>query len=311
MSNNVPLVGVRSANANNKPDEFDRHKEKHRRRRRWAIVLAVILGASLLALIIMEAIELYNLGRVQQAECPYQESLACWDGNACHAPFMKRVCPLEAPGSLSHGHTAACAAANYICENPVYPEGTCCNQNDFCFLDDPNKTCQSGECVSTDPTLCKGYCTIDDDCANSPWPIPLYEAADQTVFCLNGACVYLVYARTIVEANDMLNETTQLFRNITACIESSCFVVNVDGEDLILCQYVWKCSRWYTFSDQTKKKRDSMDSGTRILHNFTLPAGLSGRLNQEQYNHANEIMNTKLAEHLQSQRNATQLTTST
>jgi len=276
------------------------------------IAVTVLFGMGLIAIIIMQGVTLHEVEEVEDATCPYSESSGCWDGNACHAPLKKLICPIV-EGTASRSATTACTAANYVCENPVYPDGTCCNANDFCFLPDPNKTCQQGQCVSADPTLCKGYCLVDEDCTSSSWAFPIYESAATTTFCLNGACFAYVYAFNAISPNDLLNRTTLAARNISACLETSCFISNVpDMGDVQICQFAWLCSQLNGFSDQTGgKKRAILDSARAqqddnetdvpILHNFTLPGG--GRYTRGQYNEANKAMNAKLLAFVNSWRN--------
>jgi hypothetical protein len=277
------------------------------RRRNIAIGLGVLLGAALLALIIMAGITLHEVEEVETSVCPYQESLACWDGNACHAPLMKRICPIVEGNNQRTSLNPACAAANFVCENPAYADGTCCNQNDFCFLNDPNKTCQAGQCVSTDVTLCKGYCLTDDDCTTAL--IPLYPSITNAfTFCLNGACFTYVYTDSnVITPNDLLNLTTMGARNISACLESVCFVLNFGEGDILICQFAWKCSQLNGFSDQSRKKREIMEEAqqTRLLHNFTLPGG-NGRYTRDQYRQANEALNAKLVQFVNSWRTTDQ-----
>jgi hypothetical protein len=262
-------------------------------RRNLAIAAAILALLALIGIFTITGLTLHEVEEIEDSTCDYEESIACWDGNGCHASLRRRICREEGTAALTS--TGTCTSANYVCENPTYPDGTCCNQNDFCFLDDPNKTCQQGQCVSTDPTLCKGFCTVDADCTDSAFPFPIYPTASSTTFCLNGACFAYVYAFSpVISPNDLLNRTTLAARNISSCIESSCFVFDIDG-DIQVCQYAWTCSQLNGFSDQEifTKKRGLLGSAQPLVHNFTLPGG-GGRYSRGQYNEANAGLNARL-----------------
>jgi hypothetical protein len=277
------------------------------------------LGVGTFITVVWTAVQTNNIAIT---EVPYKESLDCWTGNACLAPLKTRLNP-DLPGMPAPAPGATCDTPDRVCVTPppVYPDGTCCNQNDFCYQADPNKICIRGQCVSGDPTLCRGFCEIDSDCTGSATPFPIYPTAEADAFCLNGACVALVSANPpVVSPNDLLNLSTMLAFNTSACLESSCFVfasgTGGTTTSTQICQYSWACSQLNGFYNQTvvSRKRSvtaraqliehlEMDDGTVVnvtmYHNFSLPGG-SARYSRDQYWANNIALNQRLGAFLDS-----------
>ena len=289
-------------------------------------------GFVIAALIVLLGINIANLvitDEVEQAVCEYKTSAKCWTGNACVAPLKKRICPIR-PGDDSNNNligNESCDSPDYVCDNTnFYPDGTCCNRHDFCYLDDPTKSCQQGVCVSQNATLCRGFCAVDTDCTvNASAPFPFFPTVETDIFCLNGACVAQAQAINPVQSpDDLLNLSTQDQRNISACLESFCFPVNISGPPAQICQYAWVCSQLTGYSDEVRKREFYQSGGdatggggdndtiTRappstnapIRHNYRLPGG--GRYSGDQYRQANQQLNNHLDSLLRRQPSQTQ-----
>lgn len=290
--------------------------EKNKNNRRWwwkllgALALVTLIG--LAAAIFHEVHE-----QEERAEtCLYSDSLSCWKGNACLASYKKLVCAASEEGGAAPpdiNSTYQCANPKYICETSPLPDGTCCNDRDFCYRDDPYKVCQNGQCTSADDTLCRGFCEVDSDCTQSETPFPFYPDAYSSTFCTGSACFAYVYAyNPVMSPMDLLDLSTLANRNISACLESACFIFTQQTDCSLystqICQYAWTCSRYngviYRKRSISASIRNAgvgqlvMENGTvvdvPILHNFTLPGG--GRYSRAQYNQANAALNLKLAE---------------
>jgi hypothetical protein len=299
---------------------MERAKEKNNRRWwRWGLLAAAIIG-----LLFVTGWTLHEVEEVEDTTCPVSEHISCSTGNACIAPNRRRICPQSEDGPRQPpdvNTTLGCSNPNYVCENLPYPDGTCCNKNDFCYRDDPFKTCQQGVCTSSDPTLCRGFCESDDDCIFSDTPFPIYDAADSTVFCAGGAC--FAYVQTLNPVNgpgDLLNMTTLLQRNTSACLEMSCFQMFAEDSCTVFqfqyCQYAWACSRYNGLDVRKRDIAGAMAASqvrgktlpyvtsegvtvdVPVLHNFTLPGG--GRYSRQLYQQANAALNYRLGQFIAS-----------
>lgn len=132
--------------------------------------------------------------------------------------------------------------------------GSCCNQNDFCYRDDPEKVCLYGKCQSPDPTKCKGYCTTLDDCTTI---IPLTvdpNAAFYNNFCVFNACGTFVMFNNILIADPYTLIDTRLSSpdrerntNISACLNVVC-VTQYEAEGATYCTFTWKCAPYVNMS---------------------------------------------------------------
>jgi hypothetical protein len=302
-----------------KQDKESNYWNNSRFWRNLFFVLCAITTIGLLANLTHEAEEAEN------AICTRSQDLSCWRGNACQTMTMSPICPNQldgrTPGGGSFNASNGCSNPIYECDTPKQlPDGACCNQNDFCYLDDPTKQCLSGQCISTNDALCRGVCEVDSDCIDSDTPFPFYPTVEADTFCAGGACFAYVFSpNTMSSPEDALNQTTLLARNVTACLEMACFIFTEQNDCALLsfqvCQYVWACSRYTGFF---KRKRDIadtvmasqqggavgqyvMENGTvitvPIIHNFTLPGG--ARYSRAHFNQANADLNWHLASFLQ------------
>jgi hypothetical protein len=197
--------------------------------------------------------------------------------------------PTPAPGG---GALKPCES--FVCSNPPLPSGACCNRNDFCYLPDPTKYCFNGQCISNNQTLCRGFCEVDTDCTvNSSAPIPIYPTAEPSFFCFHGACLGFVDSlSTVIVPTDLLNLTTQLAVNTSACLESSCTMFEGGEGAFTICQYAFRCSQLSGFSGGSVK-RGLEETLTAPLFNFTLPGG-NARYTRAQYLQLNAELNVLL-----------------
>ena len=139
------------------------------------------------------------------ANCQIEENGSpCNDGDAC---TQTDSC---VAGVCSGGNTVVCSALNQchtvgtcnsetgLCDQPVKPEGTACNDGDACTQTD---TCLAGECTGGNTVVCAasnqchaaGICDSDTGQCSDPvrqdgTTCNDGDACTQTDSCLAGAC---------------------------------------------------------------------------------------------------------------------------
>jgi len=181
--------------------------------------------------------------------CTTTESLACTDFNPCTRDIIQ---PINCGGGSLSGPDSC---ASFECTNVPLANGSCCNQYDFCYYDDPGKTCLFGTCQSSDPTLCKGYCNEPEDCLV---PIPLTVNVDAIdTDCVFHSCVTIVTVATYPITNpfSLINTSNG---NLTALNISGCLMANCVSDfldDFTVCLYQWKCGPYVGLENEKKKKK--------------------------------------------------------
>lgn len=188
--------------------------------------------------------------------CASKPSASCFTGNACLVSGKQRRCPPPEEESGHHHSSSAKVSGrhwnhtcsdSWFCTEPLkLADGSCCNEDDFCYLPDPTKVCRSGECVSSNYSLCKGSCAIDDDCSTYPVPISANVNADITITCNLGTCNTFVYsANPYPDPFSILNTTTSAQRSTAACLDATQLLVGEIGVDDVPYLYIftWKCSK--------------------------------------------------------------------
>lgn len=135
-----------------------------------------------------------------------------------------------------HHHCPPLAACRHL---PV-ANGTCCNEEDYCYLSDEHKRCVDGRCVSPNLTLCKGYCTDVLNCSANAIPL-IVSPLDVFPQCFFGSCVTtVIVAQTPVDPYALINVTSNDVRRLEGCLDAVC-VFNPNSFDY-KCIYVWRCA---------------------------------------------------------------------
>lgn len=235
----------------------------------WLVVIALF---GLLIATLVYAVMDYNAVvqlQSQQTGCHGPDSLLCSDGNACTIDYLNPPCFTEW-FRWPHQHWNSSVCHTRTCSHLPVADGSCCNRRDFCYEDDPTKECQGGQCVSSNPLLCKGYCASDADC--NPTLVPLADdLAFQSSFCTYGACTTLIGANIpiITDPNAFLLENTLAQRNVTSCLNAECVPFSFwsgNYSTTSACIYWWKCS---TFTFTRKRALEAEAETPPVLLNFS------------------------------------------
>ena len=199
-----------------------------------------------------------NYGKINNIQevlvCASKPSTSCSTGNACMVSEKQKRCP--PPDEEAHSHSASRVSGRhhwnntcsnqYFCTEPVrLADGSCCDEDDFCYLPDPKKTCQSGECVSKNYSLCKGSCTVDEDCDAHPITLSPNLIGDTGSFCYWGSCITIAtVAFNYPNPIDLLDTNTSDTKSTAGCVQGVCSLIGVVGADEFPyeCTFKWKCS---------------------------------------------------------------------
>jgi len=143
----------------------------------------------------------------QVGACVYEQVSGgtCSDNNACTQTdaCVSGVCvgsnPIACTAKDQCYDVGICNPSNGICENPLKPDDTPCNDNDSCTQTD---TCQGGWCIGDNPVICTAFDQCHDVgicdnatglCTNPPKPEGTFcddrSACTQVDGCMNGTCV--------------------------------------------------------------------------------------------------------------------------
>ena len=180
-----------------------------------------------------------------ELQCDTQyESLLCNDYNPCTLDILSPV-----PCSLG----STCSP--YQCTYLALANGSCCNHNDFCYYNDPLKTCVYGTCMSPDFTLCKGYCNTDADC----FPITaLNPVVNTTTTCVFHSCLTQFVVQTnVVSPLSLMNLTVANSSNISSCLSAIC--VNDFDAGFSTCTYQWTCAPFRNDAEPPGKRAEAFD----------------------------------------------------
>jgi hypothetical protein len=225
------------------------------------IVLAIVIIILLFFLIWPWVVGRNTTNSIEGDLCPSTTSVLCTDFNPCTLDLITPIC-----GNITNnGGGTSCQS--FQCQNIPLANGSCCNGEDVCYFDDPNKACVFGTCKSPDPTLCKGYC-IGNDSSNCP-PLPFNINANLTTLvppvtsCLYSSCVTLFqFHSPIADPNSLLDksDSTNITNlDIEACLEATC---NSQLDELnppppfitSFCVFKWKCAPYINVEVFEKKR---------------------------------------------------------
>ena len=225
-------------------------------------------------------------------------SIDCWDGNACSVDIKTRIsCPSQIPNT---------ACDSYECSHIQLADGSECNQNDFCYADDPLKTCVDGTCRSPNASLCLGYCDDNIPCCDLldpscvfPYKLNLLNPGEVYHYCAYNSCVTLVISDVPIPdpANLFVNANIGDL-NQSACIESVCTTDFFN--DITACLYQWACAPYVSV---TNKKRAISSSTTLKIDNETIkPLPVKSR-DRDIYLAINELVLSKIMTHIEQKNN--------
>lgn len=210
-----------------------------------------------------------TVDKIEELVACGETSEKCWTGNACMVTEKRKRCPQEDNSTDSHSHAQGGNwhkkknCDQYYCTEPVQlADGSCCNENDFCYLSDWKKTCQSGMCVSKNYSLCKGSCVDDDSCDEYPIPISPNFVGTRENFCYWGTCITLVNVHhNYPNPLDLLNNAGSTNKSTIACVQGVCDLVGdvLVDEFPFQCTFTWKCSALNPQVVEPAKKRDISD----------------------------------------------------
>jgi hypothetical protein len=258
-------------------------KRLTKRRQVITQVLEVIVIILLLLLCLHGGIIWHNTNTIETNICnPLKNavlSINCTDGNPC---TTDRRIAIPTTGCSGSGVTINDTCIQYACEHIPLADGACCNMNDFCYYDDPNKKCMLGNCI-TDPTLCKGYCVEEGSgpesiCNDLPF-ITSDNMLSVAARCLNHSCVYTVIVEMyIADPYSLLavDPTNLTDFNITSCLLASCTYGYIDdyvGPDnynfYSMCTFTYTCAPRLFPVPGTGKKRGENEEIKLIAVPFT------------------------------------------
>lgn len=217
-----------------------------------AAILALISFLLALALMGLAINSSRNADSIEGRLCTTTQSLLCTDFNPCTTDTITPISCTDFDNGLS-------SCVRYKCTHEPVSNGTCCSQQDTCYLEDPNKFCLYGTCVSANPYLCKGYCNSSDYTPGSCITIPtVSEVSLQTgSTCVFNSCVTQI-AVIFVDVTDpfaLLDVHTGNLTNlnITSCLNAECTYDNLN--DFSVCTYTFKCALYVDFTSSSINKR--------------------------------------------------------
>ena len=220
-----------------------------------------------------------------------QSSILCTDFNPCSRDVLS---PITCPNINDGNGGTSCSS--YRCDHYNLSEGSCCNDDDYCYRDDPLKTCTDGVCRSLDSTLCKGWCQDDSDCCNPAGPtcpFPLFPALYHGAESLRQMCVFHSCV-TFFQVDEPIPDPMNLFQvntyeeiQMQSCYEAICQPDFINP--LPACLYQWKCA---PFIGAFKKR--GTDEDLQITTNDSMKQFPLRGLYGEDFRRANQIIRDAL-----------------
>lgn len=234
----------------------------------------VVLGFFFLSLPTLIGVWL-NYGKINNIQehlvCASKPSDRCATGNACLVSQKQKRCPVSDDDDHHHSHSSGARVGGrhwnrtcsneWFCTEPIkLADGSCCNEDDFCYLEDSTKTCQSGECVSSNYSLCKGACTVDEDCETHPITLSPNYIGESATVCYWGSCITTAtVAYNYPNPKDLLDTNTSDTKSTAGCVSGVCDLIGDVGVDEFPyeCTFKWDCSKHNPQVPDPGKKRAS------------------------------------------------------
>lgn len=217
------------------------HRTKRIRNASYIILFLEIVILILVLLLMSYAIvSSNNAADMQNKICLNTQSLACTDFNPCTADFIT-------PVSCNGFDNELEGCIQYKCVHVPVSNGSCCDQQDYCFLPNPNKACVYGTCLSPEPTECRGWCnTTEEGSANDCPDIPLTPTSNGAAIttCTFNSCTYIVIISFVIISDPLSMIDTQT-GNLTNLNISHCLVGYCTWDDVnqfSVCTYNWACA---------------------------------------------------------------------
>src|SRR5277367_3007517 len=179
-----------------------------------------------------------NINTLQTKLCTGTQSILCTDFNPCTADLITYI-------SCDDTNVSGCL--QFKCKYVPLANGSCCNDNDFCYRNDPSKVCFYGKCVSPNPTVCKGFCTTAGDCPILPI-VDTDAAIDYD--CIYNSCVtttVIISDNVITYPYNILDNSTLANLNTSSCLSASCYYVSNSTPAFSVCTFTWSCSVFVNF----------------------------------------------------------------
>ena len=250
----------------------------------------LLIGVIIIALLLEGFSSLGELKKLEQlATCGFKESrLSCPITNACQVGLLKKMCNKREDHHHHHHHDHD-KCDDYTCVIENLADGSCCDRNDFCNLEDPTKTCLGGQCISSNVTNCKGYCTNDTQCSVIPVPFLSFVPLFTGLFCYNNACFTLVgtYA-PFNNPTQLLNLTTPQQRDVANCLSGQTVSFPSEGPSIPGAVFTWGCSSVSPYEGFYRKRDLSVTTTDLPLVYYRIP----GTFTADQYVALNTELNT-------------------
>jgi hypothetical protein len=257
------------------------------------IVILILLGSA--AICTYFVLSMTSAQQKAESMCPVEDP-DCFDFDPCHVCTKRQVCSAWS-GESDEGAFSPSGddcGRQYTCDCRPVPNGTCCNQQDYCYLDDPNKRCVYGQCVSPNQTLCRGAC---------PYTTGLFEPCDAVIpiiefggeypgsetFCLLASCVTLFTVNGEWAACDAFLETVSgnfTNKQIASCAECETYTDPTAETTTCMCQ--WRCAPFGGFPFGKKR----VAAAAAQTQNSTIYFRLSPSLSFSDYTQINQYLNS-------------------
>lgn len=222
--------------------------------------------------------------------CPVEDE-ACSDFDPCHVCVKRTLCAPPAGGQPVEE-----CGRDFYCDCRPVPNGTCCNEQDYCYLPDPEKRCVYGTCVSPNQTLCRGACpynTGTDTPCNATIPILQFggEYPATETFCVLASCVTLFTVNgQWAQCDSFLDRTSSnVSRATAACAACQPFQDPTTQTTSCMCQ--WNCAPFGGFPFG-RRKRAAEQSDSNVTIYFPLPPSLT----YSEYSQLNAQLNNIVAQ---------------
>lgn len=192
---------------------------------------------------------------------------------ACRLSVLNASCNDYQPCTLDISTPVHCnlgaGCASFKCSYIELSNGSCCNQQDSCYYDDPAKACVFGTCKSANAALCKGHCLSDNDCL-VPLPLTLDPSAEVFTSCIYESCTtQFIIDQQVPDPMSLLDINTGNVTNlnISSCLDAICVNDFIGG--ISTCLYQWACAPFIGILN-TKKRVIEQGSNMSSILRFPL-----------------------------------------
>jgi hypothetical protein len=244
----------------------------------WSHAWIIAVTSLIIGCLILAAVELHGLNQMvneanEAAECSAVDSPTCFSGNACQPGSLEEMCQSRSwPGEEPPWPLDQQSCGSQACVYRQLPDGSCC-PTDECYAPDPSKICVSGQCVTANYTLCRGFCLNDAMC-NSSYAVPVLPNVEALeAVCVNGACLTIAGSfAPFASCEDLLNLTTLKQRQVAACLETYRYQYDIgDFTYMDTCFFSYICSRGIAFASKKRTWDNSIAAVNETVPQLHLP----------------------------------------